>query len=61
MKPLEDKANGVAEVSQNPARATEDEMTGIPWLRSWKGVYVFVLGSFILWVALLVALTVSFS
>ena len=39
----------------------EDEVTGVPWLRSWRGVYALVFGCFILWVLLLLALTVSFS
>lgn len=38
-----------------------DAATGLPWLHTWKGVYLFVLGSFIIWVGLLVALTVIFS
>jgi hypothetical protein len=39
----------------------KDELTGLPGLRTWRGVYVFVFGCFALWVALLLALTVSFS
>ncbi len=39
----------------------ESEETGLPFFRSWKRVYLFVLGSFVLWVALLVALTRMFS
>jgi len=39
----------------------EAEPTGLPGIRTWRGVYVFVIGSFILWVALLFALTVIFS
>jgi hypothetical protein len=39
----------------------KDELTGLPGLRTWRGVYVFVFGCFILWVALLLALMVSFS
>jgi len=41
--------------------ARETEATGLPWPRTWKGVYLFVLGSFLLWVALLVALTEFFA
>jgi hypothetical protein len=40
-------------------RETED--TGLPFFHSWKAVYLVVLGSFIFWVALLVALTKFFS
>jgi hypothetical protein len=35
--------------------------TGLPWFRTWRGVYLFVFGCFILWVALLFALTRIFS
>jgi hypothetical protein len=41
--------------------APEADDTGLPWLRSWKGVYLVVIISFILWVTLLVALTDFFS
>ena len=39
----------------------ETEETGLPFLHSWKSVYLFVLITFVLWVALLVALTKTFS
>jgi hypothetical protein len=35
--------------------------TGLPWLRTWTGVYLAVIISFVLWVTLLVALTNFFS
>jgi hypothetical protein len=38
-----------------------DELTGLPWLRTWRGVYLFVFGCFILWVVLMLALTMSYS
>ena len=41
--------------------ARESEETGLPFFHSWKSVYLFVLGSFVFWVALLVALTKMFS
>ena len=41
--------------------APEPENPGLPLLRSWKAVYLFVLASFVLWVALLIALTKLFS
>ena len=41
--------------------APETEKTGLPLLRSWKAVYLVVLGSFVLWVGLLIALTRMFS
>jgi hypothetical protein len=39
----------------------ETEETGLPLFHSWKSVYLFVLGSFVFWVALLIALTNIFS
>jgi hypothetical protein len=41
--------------------ARESNATGLPWLRTWPGVYLFVLGSFLLWIVLLVALTDLFA
>ena len=38
-----------------------NEATGLPWFHSWRGIYVFVFGCFVLWVALLFALTRIFS
>jgi hypothetical protein len=42
-------------------RADEDETTHLPGFRTWRGVYLFVLVMFILWVLLLLALTMSYS
>ena len=39
----------------------QDETPGLPWLQSWGGVYLFVLGTFIFWVVLLHLLTRKFS
>ncbi len=38
-----------------------DETTGLPGLRSWTAVYLVVLGTLVLWIALLTALTRGFS
>ena len=35
----------------------DDASTGLPGLRTWRGVYFTVGGIFVLWVALLTALT----
>ena len=40
---------------------SNNEATGLPWFHTWRGVYVFVFGCFVLWVALLFALTRIFS
>jgi hypothetical protein len=42
----------VAEPSDN-----ENETTGLPWPKTWAGLYLFVIGSFVLWIILLLALT----
>jgi hypothetical protein len=39
----------------------EADDTGLPWLRSWKAVYLVVIINFVLWVALLIAVTDFFS
>ena len=41
--------------------APPDEATGLPGLRSWRAVYLFVLGTLLLWIVLLTALTRYFS
>ena len=41
--------------------ATDDEATGLPGFRTWRAVYGFVLGVFVLWVGLLALLTARFS
>ena len=38
-----------------------NEATGLPWFRTWRGVYALVLMTFILWVLLLLALTMHYS
>lgn len=53
-----------SEAKTVPAEAPpvdRDELTGLPGLRTWRGVYLFVFGCFILWVLLLLALTSSYS
>ena len=39
----------------------EEARTGLPGLRTWRAVYLFVLGSFLVWVGLLTWLTRWFS
>jgi hypothetical protein len=45
----------------SPADGIGDDATGLPWPRSWFGVYALVLTCFVAWVALLVALELFFS
>ena len=39
----------------------ETDETGLPWLRTWNQVYLLVIIHFVIWIALLVALTDFFS
>jgi hypothetical protein len=39
----------------------QEEPTGLPFFKTWRGVYLFVFSCFILWVLLLLALTASYS
>lgn len=39
----------------------ESESTGLPWPKTWRGAYLFVIASFILWLGLLIALTEFFA
>jgi hypothetical protein len=43
------------------SRDEADDTTGIPLLSSWRGVYWFVLGAFVVWVAILTVLTRLYS
>lgn len=45
----------------NPPPAGQDEATGLPLLPTWRGVYLFVFGCFVLSVVLLIALSVIYS
>jgi hypothetical protein len=47
-------------VDDNTTRSG-DASTGLPWFRTWRGVYLFVIGSFILYVVLLAGLKWAFS
>ena len=42
-------------------QGTESDTTGLPGLRSWPAVYLFVVAVFIIWVALLIALERTYS
>lgn len=53
-------SKGNPESAGSPTRENE-ELTGLPRLRTWRGVYLFVFGCFVLWVLLLLALTIIYS
>ena len=48
-----------------PPGASKDgidgEGTGLPGFRTWLAVYLFVFGTFVVWMVLLEALTLAFS
>jgi hypothetical protein len=44
-----------------PINSIDTEETGLPGLRTWRNVYLLVLGMFVLWVVLLEALEMVFS
>lgn len=51
---------------EGPAHASEvsepePESPGLPWFRTWRGVYVFVLASFLFYVILFAAFSRVFS
>jgi hypothetical protein len=45
----------------NQSPEPNDETTGLPGLRTWRAVYLVVLGVFVLWVGLLTVLTEMYS
>jgi hypothetical protein len=47
--------------SEDNTTRAEDGQPGLPRFRTWRGVYLFVIGCFILSVALLAALKWAFS
>jgi len=48
-------------MSHPPPPLPKDELTGLPGLKTWPGVYALVLAVFVLWVALLAWLTFRYS
>ena len=51
----------MAESTRQRQTVEDDEATGLPVLKSWRAVYLFVLGTFVVWVILLSALSRAFS
>jgi hypothetical protein len=44
-----------------PGQNKNDDDTGLPGLRTWRRVYIFVLAAFAVWVVLLIILTRAYS
>jgi hypothetical protein len=59
MKPSDDQTAGSSGATRGPADSGDRE-TGLPLLRTWRWVYLFVFGCFVLWVVLLAMLTAVF-
>ncbi|HEY2881810.1 MAG TPA: hypothetical protein VGJ15_05240 [Pirellulales bacterium] len=47
----------MSQANGNSNSPNDDNITDLPLLHSWPAVYAFVLGSFVLWVLLLTALS----
>ena len=43
------------------ASEREAEATGLPWPRTWRGLYFFVLACFCFWLGFLILLTFLYS
>jgi hypothetical protein len=55
-------ANDRTESSSNlPASGDESEPPALPWFQTWRGVYVFVVACFVLYIVLLTVLSRAFS
>jgi hypothetical protein len=59
MKTPDDKTASSSGATPKPVDSDPRD-TGLPVLRSWSGVYLFVFSCFVLWVVLLVMLTMFF-
>jgi hypothetical protein len=51
----------LADTRPDPPIVADDEATDLPALRTWPVVYAFVLGTFVVWIVLLTALSRAFS
>jgi hypothetical protein len=58
---LLDHTTGAADVPPASPGRSNDEGPDLPWLRTWRSVYLFVLGCFVVYVVLLALLTRAFS
>jgi hypothetical protein len=47
--------------SRSPEPSEKDESPGVPGFRTWRGVYLFVLGFFVLMVVLLALFSRAFA
>jgi hypothetical protein len=50
-----------AQGTDAPYPMDSNESTGLPWFRTWGGVYLFAFGCFVLYVVLLTVFSRAFS
>jgi hypothetical protein len=56
-----EKKSAEDNLAHESADAKNFEPTGLPLFRTWRGVYLFVIGCFVFYVVLLAVLTRAFS
>ncbi len=59
--PTEANITPGSNIPAKPVGKRPDESTGLPWFRTWRSVYWFVLGCFVLYVVLLTVFSRAFS
>lgn len=59
--PVEPSGQGRLVPTVEPSADDRDDSTGLPGLRAWHHVYLFVFACFVLWVIMLLALTAFYS
>ena len=59
--PQRDQCRSENAIHLHSRMTPNDSDTGFPFLRTWRGVYTFVLAAFVLMVALLTVLTLAYS
>jgi hypothetical protein len=61
MTPPEDNTARTECASTGAAGESCNEPPGLPWFRTWRGVYFFAFGCFVLYVVLLTVFSRAFS
>jgi hypothetical protein len=57
----EDNTARTENASTGPAVENQNDSPGLPWFRTWRGVYLFTFGCFVLYVVLLTVFSRVFS
>ena len=61
MMPPKDNTARTENAPSGIAGEDQSESTGLPFFRTWRGVYLFALGCFVLYVVLLTVFSRTFS